>query len=214
LLNLHQFNYLINSDKCQQNVFVVAFVHSSADHWQQRNQIRTTWGGYKGSRVQNFRTLFMLGKPTNRALQPVIEREAKKYNDMVQGDFDDSYKNLTYKHIMSHSWIIENCPDVRYILKVDDDIVVNVYNMMKYLNTHKKPMKNFLYCNALWYEGPHRNNQSKWSMTKSEYPFTKYPQFCEGFAYITTPDVSAKLVKVSEDAKFYWIDDVFVTGVL
>lgn len=41
-----------------------------------------------------------------------------------------------------------------------------------------------------------------------------YPSFVSGWAYVTTVTSASLLVKESETSSFFWIDDVFVTGVL
>ncbi|ESO95790.1 hypothetical protein LOTGIDRAFT_116475 [Lottia gigantea] len=197
---------------CKQNLFILAFVHSSPNNVKERNQIRLTWGGDKTFNGKDFRTVFMLGDPLNSTIQRIIVEEARKYKDIVQGDFKDSYRNLTYKHIMGLSWTIRNCPNVRYILKTDDDTMVNVFNMMEYLNFTEQN-KNFLYCSIFTVQTPFRFF-TKWLVSILEYPFAKYPYYCQGFAYLMTPDVAEKLLNASECAKMFWIDDVYVTGIL
>ena len=44
-----------------------------------------------------------------------------KYNDILLGDFDDSFHNLTYKDSMFFTWARFDCPDLAYIFKGDDD---------------------------------------------------------------------------------------------
>ena len=44
-----------------------------------------------------------------------------KYNDILLGDFDDSFHNLTYKDSMFFTWARFGCPDLAYIFKGDDD---------------------------------------------------------------------------------------------
>ena len=39
-----------------------------------------------------------------------IEKEAKTEGDLVQGDFMDSYHNLSYKNVMGKLWASNFCP--------------------------------------------------------------------------------------------------------
>ena len=64
------------------------------------------------------------------------------------------------------------------------------------------------------HHAPRRYKNDKWTVSKTEYPFMKYPNYCEGFAYISTPISLSKLLICSKNTKYYWIDDVFVTGIL
>jgi hypothetical protein len=54
----------------------------------------------------------------------------------------------------------------------------------------------------------------KWYVTVSEYPYTTYPPYCAGFAYVMSADVNRKLYEASGSVPFLWVDDVYVTGFL
>ena len=45
-------------------------------------------------------------------------------------------RNLTYKTISWLSWVNDWCPGTAFIAKIDDDTVVNPFNLRLYLNKH------------------------------------------------------------------------------
>ena len=47
--------------------------------------------------------------------------------DLVQGNFLDTYYNLTYKSVMGHLWVSEFCRQAELVVKTDDDIYVDLY---------------------------------------------------------------------------------------
>ncbi len=52
-------------------------------------------------------------------------------------------------------------------------------------------------------------------MTESEYPAQTYPLFCSGGAYVTsTAAISLVLSRAEQERRGFWIDDVYVTGML
>lgn len=51
--------------------------------------------------------------------------EAAQYDDLVISGFVDSYNNLTLKTTFMINWVIQYCPQVQFVLKVDDDVLVN-----------------------------------------------------------------------------------------
>lgn len=84
----------------------------------------------------------MMGKVDDSGVMNAVRYEYETYQDIVQEDFVDSYKNLTYKGLMALKWISVYCPQADYILKVDDDIMVNTFtliNHLKYLDKHEHP---------------------------------------------------------------------------
>ena len=50
--------------------------------------------------------------------------------DLVQGNFLDTYYNLTYKSVMGHLWVSEFCRQAELVVKTDDDIYVDLYGAL------------------------------------------------------------------------------------
>ena len=45
----------------------------------------------------SMRIVFLLGKPKKDSTQALIEHESRLHRDIVQGNFQDEYHNLTHK---------------------------------------------------------------------------------------------------------------------
>ena len=58
-----------------------------------------------------------------------IEHENQLYGDLVQGDFLDTYRNLTYKTVLGHMWVSNFCNQAEFVVKTDDEIYVDLYGM-------------------------------------------------------------------------------------
>lgn len=150
-----------------------------------------------------------------------IQQESQLYGDIVTGNFHDSYRNLTYKHLMGYLWVLNHCSQAKYVLKADDDAFIDIFQLFKFvLRTFGKDPEPALICNV-FPEGtkPVRGSDSmgkKWAVTYEEYPYDKYPKYCGGLAYLVTPSVIREIYSKSQNQKdkYLWIDDVFVTGIL
>jgi hypothetical protein len=59
--------------------------------------------------------------------------EAFINKDKIQFGFQDSYYNVTLKHIVLLRWAQQNFFHSKYIMKTDDDIIVNVEHLKKNL---------------------------------------------------------------------------------
>jgi beta-1,3-galactosyltransferase 1 len=144
IVNHHNFEYILNPkfDVCgnrSDNVFLLIYVHSSPENYKRRIAIRETWA--KRSIFDDIRIVFMLGKgmKTKRIDdQGMITLESNTYNDIVQENFQDSYRNLTFKGIMAMKWIAEYCNHTEFILKADDDIITNTFKLLRYLKSLSK----------------------------------------------------------------------------
>ena len=137
IVNPHDFKYILNpghqicSDDNSSKVYLLIYVHTAPDNYKRRLSIRETWA--KRSMFRDIRIVFMMGKTESKKTSEMILLENGIYGDLVQEDFIDSYRNLTYKGIMAMKWITEYCPKAKYILKVDDDIITNTFIILKHL---------------------------------------------------------------------------------
>lgn len=61
----------------------------------------------------------------------------------------DTYRNLTLKTIMGMKWASKYCSGAKFFLKIDDDMTLNTYKLLKYLEETLKTrpkIENTLIC--------------------------------------------------------------------
>ncbi|XP_055687215.1 beta-1,3-galactosyltransferase 5-like [Lutzomyia longipalpis] len=212
LVDLRNFDYTINQKSClelEMNPKFIVLVHSAPTKRENRDNIRQTWGGWK----VDHRVIFLLGAVSSQDIQREIQIESDFFGDIVQGNFVDSYKNLTYKHIMAMKWATEFCPEAEFIFKSDDDIFVNTPLILKFIQKLRN-RKDLIFCHISWGPPVIRDKNSKWYVSPEEYPNATYPVYCPGCAVLLTSDVAQKLHKAAETTPFFWVDDVYVLGTL
>jgi hypothetical protein len=155
IVNPHNFSYIINPgySVCNDSnsaIYILVYVHSGPTNYQRRIVIRETWATQ--TLFPDIRLVFMIGRTIDKNIMKALEYENEIYQDIVQEDFIDSYKNLTYKGVMALKWISTYCAQTKYVLKVDDDIVVNTFtliNHLKFLDKHHPNRQNTILC-LLW----------------------------------------------------------------
>jgi hypothetical protein len=214
IVNLHNFSYLmkptnfscIKNDIKSENFFLLVYVHSSPSNFKRRLQIRETWA--RRSLFSDLRLVFMIGKTNSKLDDDLLQLEQSIYNDLVQEDFVDSYRNLTYKAIMAMRWISEYCSNAKVILKVDDDIFVNMFLLIEHvkkMNTYDLIEKRSIFCYVFNYMKPIRLPKSKWFVSHQEYKPDRFHKYCSGSAYLLTGDLPPLIYKSSQYIKFFWI---------
>ncbi|XP_076275527.1 beta-1,3-galactosyltransferase 1-like isoform X2 [Rhynchophorus ferrugineus] len=212
LIDIEHFSFnIVNEQVCDsRDLFLLILVISATNDFDRRFNIRSTWGLYK----RNVKMLFMLGMTADDQLQEVIEIESEVYRDIIQGNFMDTYRNLTYKSIMSLKYALYHCPKVRYILKVDDDTFVNMPLLLNFLkNNLPSNTSNLILCNDKTGSPVIRNKQSKWYVPEDVYPEAFYPSYCFGWYAIFSSDVCFQLYKESQKLKYVNIEDAFLFGI-
>lgn len=213
LINLDDFKFEIINHVCNDTPpFLLVLVHSAPNNREKRKTIRETWGEPR----DNMKILFMLGSVNNTKTQQFIEKENKMHGDLVQGNFKDAYRNMTYKHVMVFKYVVYYCPQVKYILKTDDDVFVNMPTVMSFLNVALSAWgsRKLMLCTP--FENPQvkRSYRSKWRVSFKEFPDKYYPTYCPGWAVIYSPDVVFRLYREAQRSEYFWIDDVHITGIL
>lgn len=199
--------------------FLIWIITSYAGEPSTRSALRRAYVDEE-LQVLGIRRVFLLGTLNDDAekkthmLQNALLDESRRFNDILQGDFLDTYKNLTRKHLMGLQWAINNCKDVKYIMKMDDDIVVNIYGILEKLHLgmiEENSLTGYVLKNMI----PVREPANKWYVSKVEYTNSIYPDFVSGWLYITRPYIASQLIDYAESShEYFWIDDVFVTGIL
>ncbi|XP_055714481.1 acetylgalactosaminyl-O-glycosyl-glycoprotein beta-1,3-N-acetylglucosaminyltransferase-like isoform X1 [Phlebotomus papatasi] len=209
LLNITNFRYIIDQKSCQRlkiHPLALIVVHSAPGNAQKRRVIRETWGSFTGDTM---RVIFLLGT-THPTQQMALQDEARLHGDLLQGNFIDDYRNLTYKHTMGLLWSSRECPEAEFVIKVDDDVFVNSPALLGFLAG--TPIRD-IQCTHLLSNPVIRNVNSPWYVSPEEFANATYPRYCSGCGIIYPRNVIGSLLRAVNRLKFFWIDDVFVSGI-
>ena len=77
-------------------------------------------------------------------MQENIAKENEEHHDIVQGDFLDTYRNLSYKNIMGKLWVSQFCEQAEFVVKTDDDQFIDLYEVTP--DSDNNPNKLTLQC--------------------------------------------------------------------
>ena len=124
--------------------------------------------------VSDLRVIFLVGMSLNQTSNEQIEKEYHLYGDIVREIFFYTYRNLTSKTIMGIRWASIFCHNAKYVLKSDDNILLNTYRLVNYLE--KSPTKtNTFLCKPHFNAVVVRHNSSKFYVPKTMYQLENYP---------------------------------------
>lgn len=110
------------------------------------------------------------------------------------------------------------CLKPKYIIKMDDDIVVDFFHLISYLSTkhlqianHQHFLAGYIFRNVV----PIRKRQNKWFVSHDEFDGNIYPDYLSGWMYVTIPRTANALVMAADrQTAIFWIDDTWITGIL
>ncbi|KAL6725676.1 hypothetical protein Aduo_007712 [Ancylostoma duodenale] len=199
-----------STDFCAKHDYLVVY-QTRLDDTEKRNFFRKTFHNY--AEQYNFTILFPVGLSWNSTANEGVAEEHKRCGDILQADFLDTYRNLTFKTYAHSHYITRNCTNVRFVVKIDDDIAWNVRLMFDYLSNVTLE-GNTLHCRTVETPLVDRNSSSKWYVSEEEYSQNYFPEYCLSPIYAATPYTITKLHDKTNNAPHIWVDDVFSTGLV
>lgn len=204
---------------CDRETFMIILVHSHHPNTERRTAIRNTWGSVTLNGTwpnladaigEKIKLVFVFGTHKDAGLNDLIREEWQKFDDVVQGNFMDSYQNMTLKSLLGLKLVSQHCAAAKYLFKNDDDMFINVPYLVKVLRNrtmHRAIMGPLNVGSKVYRNG-------KWKVSRTDFPFQVYPPYESGAAYLITCDIVRELYETSEYVPSIFIDDVYITGIL
>ena len=124
---------------------LLVYVMSTPHDYKTRQRIRETWGNnsmYLSNGKQAMYVFFSTGKKCideqcNNTWLQSLQDEHKTFRDILLLDMLDNYENLTLKGILTMKWIVHHT-HTRYLLKVDEDVVINPFAWIRLAKFYTK----------------------------------------------------------------------------
>ncbi|XP_049875546.1 beta-1,3-galactosyltransferase 4-like [Pectinophora gossypiella] len=207
---------IVHSELCPRlgaGLTLLVLVTSAPEHTAKRAAVRKTWGSL--ARRRDIVLAFVIGQPPQK-YQKRLAREDVLYGDVIQGNWVDSYSNLTLKVLSMLEWADTYCPRAPRVLKTDDDVFLNLPRLLNMLAEPQRAKAT----RTIWGEfrtiflQPKRNRNSKWYLSMMQYPSAKFPPYMNGPGYVLTADCVGPLLKTALRSPYVRIEDAFITGVL
>ena len=199
-----------------EEIFLLVLVSSvpGSDYRFARNAIRETWGISLDCRSTNdpcpWNVVFLLGRSYQDTLDSQIMEEARAFNDILVGNFNDTYINLVIKLFMGFSWASKvNC---RFILKADDDIYVRLPKLASWL--HHAPSSRLYAGHVHSNVGVSRDPDERNPLPPgSSFNEKYYPPYCLGAFYVLSRSIIPHMLKAVQRWRPWPIEDTYI-GVL
>jgi hypothetical protein len=199
-------------------------VHSAIEHQGYRIIIREAV-------PKNFGVVFIVGRETgiSNAITKWsndVSKEQETFGDILVGNFVDSYRNLSIKHLLGWYFVVKHCNAVDFVAKMDDDIFVDFLGVAAWTSIKFPKRESSLYsrfgsklfvCFSNSNLKVVRDLQSKWFVPEDELSIKVYPEFCSGWFYLTSIEsIESVMLSLHHELAHhtFWIDDVWLTGFL
>ena len=193
------------------------FVPSRVKETSLRNAIRNTYAdfdSYANSSLKgNWSLFFVVGKPTDELGRLSIERETKKFGDVIAVNISEGYYRQTvYKILIALKVVTCFCPNADYVIKVDDDTYIRMKKFDKMIVGHQEMVDkgtakkvegsgteaDLLQGHLNFFTGSVCNTFRVYrggihAISREKFPDNNYPFYCYGGFYLYTMQSVHKL---------------------
>ncbi|VDK87071.1 unnamed protein product [Litomosoides sigmodontis] len=180
-----------------------------------RNAIRDTWLNPRNAKVLREGRIvayFLVGIHYDSTVMLKIIEESMKFNDLIVTSLTDTYDALTFKVYIAMYFKQTYCQYVRYYVKIDDDVVIDLDRLDQQANSFKNLAH--IYGALRYNESVIRRRFDKYYMPYKCYSQEVYPSFALGMMYIIPLEAFWKIWRALPFATSLKLEDVFYTGVV
>ncbi|XP_044227086.1 N-acetyllactosaminide beta-1,3-N-acetylglucosaminyltransferase 3-like [Thunnus albacares] len=208
-------------DKCggadeSAKVFLLLVIKSSPLNYDRREVLRKTWAEERLHNGVWIRRIFISGTTgtgfQKQRLSKLLKIEHRKYNDILQWDFSDTFFNLTLKQILFLEWMERNCPQARFLLNGDDDVFAHTENMVEYLQSFKdnNGSKHLFTGHLIQNVGPIRLPEYKYFVPVQVEESDSFPPYCGGGGFLLSGYTALVIYNMSQTINILPIDDAYM----
>ncbi|XP_006821284.2 UDP-GlcNAc:betaGal beta-1,3-N-acetylglucosaminyltransferase 7-like [Saccoglossus kowalevskii] len=197
------------TEACNYDVDLLVMINSAIYNFDLRESLRFTWLHHLKMRKLVVRHVFVVAETEDHEVQWKLNLESRTHGDIIQGDFIDNYYNNTLKMKLILHWSASFCSKIHFLLKADDDIIVNPFHMYSVLKLYAGK-QDLLVGRIRRNIRPTRDPVHKWYISSDDYPNATYPDYPLGFGYLISGDLVLKLNKATINTPVIPIDDVYV----
>ncbi|XP_054166557.1 beta-1,3-galactosyltransferase 1-like [Oppia nitens] len=212
-LELTKLKPILTTRSCQCRHPVAIFIHSAAEtsgeYYDKRQTLRHTW--VETAKQEGICVYFVMGLNRVTRVNHQLVTEANQHKDILQFAFIDHYFNGTLKTIALIRWANKWCQTSRYILKADDDSVINVKLLLNNLFQFKKGISGHLLVKAGVNRDPKHRHYLPVEYMKEDF----YPNYTTGSCYLMY-DCTVTLEQLIDSYTGPILDheDLFITGII
>uniref|UniRef100_A0A915JPW3 Hexosyltransferase n=1 Tax=Romanomermis culicivorax TaxID=13658 RepID=A0A915JPW3_ROMCU len=128
------YQWKVKPKNCSSKINVVLMIKSSIYKGEMRRILRQRWARNVSISQYHIRRIFLIGSAPSDQKSVLLDHEIAIHDDILQGDFLDTYKGGTKKVLLGMRYVKLFCSSTRLIIFADDDAVISMWNFLQYFD--------------------------------------------------------------------------------
>ncbi|OWF50799.1 beta-1,3-galactosyltransferase 5-like [Mizuhopecten yessoensis] len=184
---------------------LIILVMSPVNDKEARDAVRDTWGGIREQTTGHFRVVFVVGKMKSTDLF----NEASSQGDILQLNVPETQKAITEKVVHSFRWFTVRCSHIKYVMKTDTEVFINVPYIFKILQ--KYDLRNIIvgHCYHRFVNHDRSRNTQEYKTLK-KISGSHSPPYCSGSGYLIGRETAVTLTAIFADTPYFPVEDVYI----
>ncbi|XP_064642145.1 beta-1,3-galactosyltransferase 1-like [Lineus longissimus] len=174
---------ILSPPPCEDSIYLLIMVISSAKNFNRRTGMRDSIKvrPYRGKSV---RFVFVTARADDQMTDAKLHYESLRYRDIILTNHKDAYRNMTYKALETLKWKLTKCQHAKFLLKMDDDVLVIYENIVDYAIDLELKNLTVVYAGMRNNVKVVRDPKSKWYMSHKDYANDTLPPYISGYAIL------------------------------
>ncbi|EFX82323.1 hypothetical protein DAPPUDRAFT_241507 [Daphnia pulex] len=191
-------------------------VISGPNNFERRAAIRRTWPAHLRNQSNLNHPLdvvgfgFLIGLTNDSVVQQKVKEESETFGDILQVNMIDRYVDLSVKLASLFNWVDTYCPRVDFVLKVDDDVYVNVHNLATVLHSLTVADQS-IYGRQCGGMIPDRKG-GKWMTSYENWPWHKFPIYFQGAGVVIAGSAVRPILSAMQVTPYFIWEDMYLVG--
>jgi hypothetical protein len=195
-VSLQNDDWILSPPLCEDDTYLLIIMISATPNFQRRAEARDALQ-FMPHRGKNVRLAFITALADDLA-NAKVRNESREYNDIIQSNHIDAYRNLTYKAMGCLKWMLTKCRSAKFFQKIDDDVIVFYQNVVDYAMSLEASNTTFVYAGGNYaYLGLGVFRTGKWGIPRDIYKNDTYPLYISGFAVLFSRDAAREIYRAS-----------------
>lgn len=196
---------------------VVFFICSGPQNWKRRAAIRDSLFEEKAKVFFNWTGMFVVEEPPEDTAEYAwTHLEARVMGDVLLVPRGRQYA-ARRTMLLGMRWIRLHCAHALYVIKVDDDVLIEPFVLFEYLMSNVEPRGRLLHC-ATVTTSSRKQIPPPWTraygVERTVFDSSSVRSFCVGRAIIMNMPIVSDLLRVSKRLSPWsrWSETAYVTG--